>query len=174
MRTGRFAANFFTVFATHDGCLYRKFKVEPGKLVRASVWCMNVTNSRTGQDGGHGMRVGIDPTGSQDHTGVSVVYGDWWSIYMEDSQEREWRQVTVETIAQSDEITVFLHAKCDFPAAINASHWDDFMLEVGEVDEATELAEPEAPGAPAGYPTLDEIEQMVRRVVREELSNLQD
>ena len=174
VRTGRFAANFFTVFATHDGCLYRKFKVEPGKLVRASVWCMNVTNSRTGQDGGHGMRVGIDPTGSQDHTGVSVVYGDWWSSYMEDWQEREWRQVTVETIAQSDEITVFLHAKCDFPAAINASHWDDFMLEVGEVDEATELAEPEAPGAPAGYPTLDEIEQMVRRVVREELSNLQD
>jgi hypothetical protein len=81
--------------------------------------------------------------------------------------------VTVETVAQSDEITVFLHAKCDFPVAINASHWDDLLLESGKVSEATEPL-PSQPVQPASYPTLDQIEQVVRRVVREELERSQD
>jgi hypothetical protein len=171
VRTGRYAANFFTVFATHDGCLYRRFRVGAGKLVRATVWCMNVSRSRDGTDGGHGMRIGIDPTGGQDHTALTVEYGEWWSSYMSDWKEREWRKVEVQTISQSDDITVFLHAKCDYPADINASHWDDLKLQVGEIEAVSEAG---ILAAQAGYPTLEQIEEVVRRVVREELASLHE
>lgn len=167
-RTGRFSASFYTLFATHDACLYRKFRVAPEVLVRATVWAMNVSNSQGGRDGGHGMRIGIDPTGGEDHTAPSVVYGDWWSSYMPDWQEREWRELSVETRAASEVVTVFLHGKCDYAADVNASYWDDFQLQVGDV----------APEPPADrertYPTLAQIEEIVRRVVREELSRLRE
>jgi hypothetical protein len=160
------------VHATHDACLYRKFRVGTGKGVRASVWCMNVTHDQDGTTGGHGMRVGIDPTGGEDHTADSVVYGDYWSSYMDGWKEREWRQVDVETVSQGDEITVFLHARCDFPVDINASHWDDFSLEVGEASEVV-VPPSAATTAQPGYPTLEQIEAVVRKVVREELERLQ-
>ncbi len=171
VRTGQYAANFFTVFATHDGCLYRKFKVKKGSYVRASVYCMNVTNSSTGKDGGHGMRIGIDPTGAEDHTALTVQYGEWWSSYMPEWREREWHKVEVETIAQADEITVFLHAKADYPADINASHWDDFKLETADAMPVTEIPS----WTPAGaFPTLEQIEQVVRKVVQEEIAKLKN
>ncbi len=167
-RTGRCSASFYTVFATHDACLYRKFRVAPEVLVRANVWAMNVSNSRGGRDGGHGMRIGIDPMGGEDHTASSVVYGDWWSSYMPDWQEREWRELSVETMAGAEVVTVFLHAKCDFAADINASYWDDFQLLVGDADPV--------PPADEGrtYPTLAQIEEIVRRAVREELDRLRE
>jgi hypothetical protein len=165
-RTGRYSASFYTVFATHDACLYRKFRVSSGKLVRASVWAMNVSNSRGGRDGGHGMQVGIDPAGGEDHTAPSVVYGGWWSSYMPDWQEREWRELSIEAMAATDVVTVFLHAKCDYAADVNASYWDDFQLQTGN-------AEPELPADDGRtYPTLAQIEEIVRRVVREELDRL--
>lgn len=167
-RTGRFSASFYTVFATHDACLYRKFRVSADKLVRASVWAMNVSNSRGGRDGGHGMRIGIDPAGGEDHTAPAVIYGDWWSSYMPDWQEREWHELAVETTADAEVITVFLHAKCDYAADINASYWDDFQLQVGDAD-------PEPPADDErSYPTLAQIEEIVRRVVREELHRLRE
>jgi hypothetical protein len=173
VRTGRYAANFFTVHATHDGCLFRKFSVGAGKLVRASVWCMNVTRDKQGGSGGHGMQIGIDPTGGEDHTAESVVYGDWWSSYMDEWEEREWIKVTTEAISQADEISVFLRAKCDFPVDINASHWDDFVLEVGEAPPPPPVEEEPGEEVSAGYPTLEQIEEVVRRVVQEELAKLQ-
>ncbi|HUT21338.1 MAG TPA: hypothetical protein VM366_19475 [Anaerolineae bacterium] len=168
VRTGRFSASFYTIFATHDACLCRKFRVAPGKLVRASVWAMNVTNSSGGRDGGHGMRVGIDPTGGEDHTAPSVVYGGWWSSYMPDWREHEWRELSVETAAEAEVVTVFLHAKCDYAADINASHWDDFQLQVGEAGPQPSVNEEGI------CPTLAQIEEIVRRVVREELDRLRE
>ena len=96
----------------------------------------------------------------------SVVYGDWWSSYMPDWQEREWHELAVETTARAEVITVFLHAKCDDAADINASYWDDFQMQVGSLD-----SERPADGE-RSYPTLAEIEEIVRRVVREELGRL--
>jgi len=169
VRTGRYAANFFTVHATHDGCLYTKFWAGTGRGVRASVWCMNITRDQDGSHGGHGMQIGIDPTGGTDHTAESVLYGDWWSSYMDEWKEGEWHQVTVDAVSQADEITVFLHSKCDFPVDISASHWDDFELQVGEPDEV-QPPEPKK-DKPIGDLTLEQLEQLVRRIVREELAD---
>lgn len=167
VRTGRYAANFFTVHATHDGCLYRKFKVGKGNGVRASVWCMGVTFDRENKpSGGHGMRVGIDPTGGVDHTASTVLYGDYWSSYMPEWKERVWHQVDVEAVAEADEITVFLHAKNDYPVVISASHWDDFVLEVGGADEVTP---PEPPPLDISKLTQEQLESLIRKIVQEEL-----
>jgi hypothetical protein len=166
VRNGRYAANFFTVFATHDAALYRRFRIGAGKGIRASVWCMNVTRDSHGRPGGHGMQIGIDPTGGIDHTAESVVYGDYWSSYMEGWKEREWRQVDTETVSQSDDITVFLRARCDYKVEINASHWDDFVIEVGD---ASEVKVPETvPVAPSAM-TAAQLEAFIRQIVRDEL-----
>lgn len=169
VHTGRYAANFFTVHATHDGCLYAKFWVGAGRGVRASVWCMNVTHDQDGSHGGHGMQIGIDPAGGTDHTAKSVLYGEWWSSHMEEWHEREWHQVTVDAISEVDAITVFLRGKCDWPVDINASHWDDFELQVGEPDEVAP-PEPEEQ-EPIADLTLQRLRQIIREIVREELGS---
>jgi hypothetical protein len=173
VRTGRFAANFFTTHATHDACLYRKFKVGKDTGVRASVWCMNVSHEDDlVTDGGHGMRIGIDPTGGTDHTSLSVLYGPWWSSYMKEFgwEERKWRRVAVDAIAEADEITVFLHARADWAVDINASHWDDFELEVGDADE---VSPPEREELDVGKLSIGQLTQLVQDIVREELAKLQ-
>ncbi len=171
VRTGRFAANFFTVFATHDGCLYRKFRVGKGCGVRASVWCMNVSHDRGGVGhGGHGMRIGIDPTGGTDHTAATVIYGDYWSSHMPGWKGREWRQVDTEAVADADEITVFLHARSDYPVEISASHWDDLVIEVGE---ASEVKLPEKPPIKISELTAEQFEAWVRQIVQDELKKAQ-
>ena len=130
VRTGRYAASIFTVFATHDGALYRRFSVAPGRLVRASVWAMGVSHDQAGRSGGLGMRVGIDPTGGTDPHAPTVEYGLYWSAHLADWHEAEWRQVEVEAVAQADRITVFLASVSDWPVNVNASHWDDLLIQV--------------------------------------------
>jgi hypothetical protein len=167
VHSGRYAANFYTVYATHDACLYRKFRVGAGKVVRASAWCMNVTHSGgNGRDGGHGMRIGIDPTGGEDHTALTVEYGPWWSSYLPEWKERTWHELGAEVLSEADVVTLFLHAKCDYAADINASHWDDVTLSVAEGLPAP------PPEADSAHPTLEQIEAVVRRVFREELARL--
>jgi hypothetical protein len=130
VRTGRYAASIFTVFSTHDAALYRRFSVAPGRRVRASVWAMGVSHDQASRSGGLGMRIGIDPTGSTDPHAPTVEYGLFWSAHLADWREGEWRQVEVEAIAQADTITVFLASVSDWPVNVNASHWDDLLIQV--------------------------------------------
>ena len=171
VRTGRFAANFYTVHATHNACLYRKFTVGQSSLVKAGVWCMGVTHDAQGGGGGLGMRIGIDPTGGTDHTAPTVQYSLYWSSHLPDWREREWRKREIEATAQADEITVFLHAQCDWPVDINASHWDDFELEAtGSTPAPGPQPEPEPDDdTPIGNVTMAQLEALIRRVIREEL-----
>jgi hypothetical protein len=174
VHTGRFAANFFTVHATHDACLYRTFKVGKGKGVRARVMVMGVSHEDDMvTDGGHGMQVGIDATGGTDFTALSAVYGDWYSSYMKgkkfgdmEYKERKWVEVGVDAISEAEEITVFLHSKADFAVDINASHWDDFVLEVGDPSEVTP---PKPKDIKVGEMSLGQLVGLIQRVVREEL-----
>jgi hypothetical protein len=130
VHTGRYAAAIFTVFSTHDAALYRRFNVAPGRLVRASVWAMGVSHDQSGRSGGLGMRIGIDPTGGTDPHAPTVKYSLYWSAHLPDWREGEWRQVEVEAIAQAGTITVFLASVSDWPVNVNASHWDDLLIQV--------------------------------------------
>jgi LysM repeat protein len=130
VRTGRFAAAVFTVFATHDTALYRRFRVEPGRRVQASVWALGVSHAPDGRTGGLGMRIGIDPAGGTDPKAPTVEYSLYWSSHMTDWHEREWRKLEVEAVAQASTITVFLASVADWPVDVNASHWDDLVIQV--------------------------------------------
>ena len=44
VRTGRYAAGFYTSHATHNACLFRTFAVGSGSRISAKVWCMGVTH----------------------------------------------------------------------------------------------------------------------------------
>jgi hypothetical protein len=173
--SGRFAANFFTAHATHDGCLYRTFHVGKGNGVRVRAMVMGVSHEdNLTTDGGHGMRLGIDPAGGADFTALGVVYGDYYSSYMKsprfgDKQyrERKWVEVTVEAVAEEDEVTVFLHSKCDFAVDINASHWDDVEVQVGQ---AHEVSPPKPKDIKVGELSLGQLVGLIRRVVREEMA----
>jgi hypothetical protein len=117
------------------------------------------------------MRIGIDPTGGTDHTADTVVYGHYWSSYMKDEgwQERKWRQVEAEAYSQVDEVTVFLHAQCDHPVDINASHWDDFEIEARPAPAPIVTPTPTTETESGTGLTLEALEAMFRRVLREEL-----
>ena len=173
VHSGRFAATFNTRHATHDGCLYRKFKVGKGKGVRVRVMAMGISHEDDMvTDGGHGMRVGIDPTGGEDHTALSVVYGDWYSSYMKDKKfgaqqykEGKWVEVSAETVSKAEEVTVFLHARADFGVDINASHWDDLVIEVGD---ASEIPPPKRKEIKVADLSLGQLVGLIRRTIKEE------
>ena len=118
------------------------------------------------------MQLGIDPMGGTDFSALSVVYGDWYSSYMKgprfgakEYRERKWVEVTAEAVSQADEITVFMHSKCDFAVDINASHWDDLEVQVGEPDEVTP---PKPKDIKVGDLSLGQLVGLIRRVIREE------
>ena len=139
-----------------------------GSLVKAGVWCMGVTHDTQGGGGGLGMRIGIDPTGGTDHTAPTVKYSLYWSSHLPDWREREWRKREIEVTAQADEITVFLRSKCDWPVDINASHWDDLQVEVGEANEVTP---PKPKDIKVGELSLGQLVGLIRRIVREEIGH---
>ena len=134
VHSGRFAANFFTVFSTHDACLYRTIDVDvkAGDAVRVTVMAMSVAHDKDNphNHGTHGLRVGIDPAGGEKFDGLNVRYGDWYASHDSDYQERKWVKLTAEAIAEADKITVFMHSRAEFAVQISASHWDDLVVEV--------------------------------------------
>lgn len=174
VHSGNFAANFFTVHATHDACLYRKFKVGKKKGVRFRAFVMGISHEDDlVTDGGHGMRIGIDPSGGTDFSALTVVYGDYYSSYMKghkfgdkEYKEGKWVEVSSEAVSEEDEVTVFLHSKCDYAVDINASHWDDLVLEVGE---PSEVNPPKPKDIKVGELSFGQLVGLIRRMIREEM-----
>jgi len=137
IRTGDWAASIHVREATHKGVLVRQFEAEPGKIHRPSVWCMGVDDP-AGKSG-HGMRIGIDPTGQLDFQSARVVWSDWYSQYMDEWQDRQWWRLLVDVEALNDRITVFLWSSNDYRESA-FTHFDDFLL---EVEGDAEQPEPE-------------------------------
>lgn len=131
VRTGDRAASFGHRHTTYDGVLWTKVQVGVGKKVHLSAWCMGVSH----EDGdpvpkGLGMQVGIDPTGGIDFLRPAVVWGDWVALREGEHEERKWYKVTVEAVSEAGEVTIHLRGKADHAVDINATHWDDVVVEV--------------------------------------------
>jgi hypothetical protein len=172
VHSGRFAANFFTVFSTHDACLYRTFDVKKGEAVRVRAMVMSVCHDKDKSLGGHGMRLGIDPTGATKFDGLNVRYGKYYSTYMTGAEhgskryeEGKWVEVTAEAIAEADQVTVFLHSKADFAVQISASHWDDVVVEVGA---PTEIDPPKPEYIKFGELTLEQLTDLIKLTIKQE------
>ena len=126
VRTGKWSVSIHTREATHQAVLLKQFSAEPGRYHTASVFAMGVTGKKGGC--GHGMRIGIDPTGKCDFRAESVVWSDWYSQYMDSWEDRKWVDLAVTAVAANQTITVFLWSSNDYPKDAFA-HFDDFKLE---------------------------------------------
>lgn len=119
---GNKCVGIHTTSASHDGVLYRQLSVLSGATVRATAWAMGKG------DGGHGMVVGIDPTGGTDFKSQNVAWGDWWSTDVPDWVEGAWAEIDCETVAESSKVTVFLRTTARY-ANSNAAHFDEVVIE---------------------------------------------
>ena len=152
VRSPPYGAKIAHAFAFFDASLWKSFTVEQGRKVRVSVW----TTAEIQGDGLLACRIGIDPYGSGggDAWDDQIIWSDWRSTANEDFVSYKWRSAIIECVADSDQITVFLHAKADHAIKTNAAFFDDFMLEVEVVDT------PEDPPPPIGGTLLQRIDTM--------------
>jgi len=127
IRTGSFAANFFSTYSQMKACLYRLFNLTPGARFRASVWCMAKSTGACVR----GMQMVADPNGGNDWEKAGLPASEWWSSPDNPSYDGDWHQLTVEgTIGAGGQLIVFLRGNTDDAIAHHGVHWDDFVLEV--------------------------------------------
>jgi len=160
MHSGTKGFLLFTFGRKHDGGLMQQAKVEPGSRLRFSAWAHAWSNhkdplqpdkfphpdaSRWSEGAGFDsffapegsvdednvrnftFWLGIDPNGGTDPFADPVVWGRGAHIY------NEFHEVpAVETVAQSDTVTVFLRSQTLWPFKHNDAYWDDASLAVVE------------------------------------------
>jgi len=133
VRSGSAAAAIHSRFSSIDGALVRTVSTERGDLVQASVWML-----KTEDGDGHGMQIGIDPTGGTLLDSAKIEWSDWFSQYEPDYARNAWRQRQVVTYAESNLMTVFLRSKVDVATDGTNAHFDDVVIEVEESESEPE------------------------------------
>ncbi len=143
VRTGERAQQWFTFFATHQaGIFQRVTNVSPGGAVCLSIWghAWSSNTDHTYTDlSDHGFlnqQIGIDPTGGTDYLSPDVI----WTNPV--TQYDEYGLFRLETIAQSDSVTVFFHSEPLWAYKHNDVYWDDAILTVTGGEPATMSATP--------------------------------
>jgi len=121
---GDYCANVFGASKVHNAVLMRGFNIGSGKQVSAEVMSMIVGN----KGNGHEMRIGIDPSGGLDMDSAGIVWGGWYSTFMDQFVERAWVRQTVATESEGDWVTVFLHSRNIYYDVWSHAHWDEFVL----------------------------------------------
>ncbi|MBK7895861.1 MAG: hypothetical protein IPJ90_13490 [Anaerolineaceae bacterium] len=130
VRSGDKSQHYFSFWSTHEGGLMQQVSaVEDGRYCFSSwghAWSSRETLSGWLSDpNDHGQlyqRVGIDPTGGTDWQSHTVV---WSEMRM---QYDEFGLFSVEAVAESDTITVFIWSKANVPVKHNDVYWDDARL----------------------------------------------
>jgi len=137
VREGNNAQEYFSFFATHTGGVYQTVRVPAGAQVQFSVfvyvWSTQLGDVNRSEDPGRvQVQVGIDPNGGTDGEAERII----WSMPLEFYDE--YRQVSVETTANSDMVTVFVRTSFDQPKMHNNVYLDEASLVVsGVVPTAT-------------------------------------
>lgn len=150
VRSGEKSQHYFSFWSTHEGGLMQQVNVvENGRYCFSSwgqAWSSRETLAGWLSDpNDHGelfQRVGIDPTGGTDWQSTNVVWGEMRMQY------DEFGLFSVDTVAQSDTITVFLWSRPNIPVKHNDVYWDDARLTLMESAEV----------APGGFTTLLDVD----------------
>lgn len=122
------AQQFFTSFGTHQaGVFQRVSTAAAGRTYRFSVaayiWSSNGGNFYSSDSPGNArVRVGIDPLGGTNAYAASVVWSPFATFY--DS----WRVLSVDAVAASRTLTVFVWSEQDYPVVHNDVALDDAYL----------------------------------------------
>lgn len=134
---GTAAQQFFTSFGTHQAGLWQRVEnATPGQVHRFSVaiymWSSmgdDVFSSTT--PGGMSVRVGIDPAGQTNPYGESVVWSDFATNY------DAWGTISVDAVAQSNALTVFVWSQQEHPVVHNDVALDEAYLGLTGADPET-------------------------------------
>jgi len=125
-----------TKFSTAFAGIYQRVPIAPATTIRLSAWSYawsSEGNDPTISQGGAWVRqrVGIDPTGGTDPNSPNIA----WSMptqYLD-----SWGQISVETQAQTDHVTVFLAAYPNFHLPQNDIYFDNAELRLVSFGLAT-------------------------------------
>jgi hypothetical protein len=151
IRNGSGAVAIHSRYQTINGAIVRSFNVDTGAAVQASVWMM-----KEGEEGGHAMRIGIDPTGGTLITSGGIIWSEWYSQYSNDWSAGDWRQRDVGAVAQSNIVTVFLQSRLDVAVDGSHAHFDDCVIQI----EGYVPPDPDPDPEPEPDPDPDPIETL--------------
>ena len=125
---GNFSQKFFTTFGTHKAGLWQRVGVPKDSQCTFSIWVQawssTESNPGTSDGGQYRTYVGIDPTGGTDWNTPNIVWSEA-NVVLD-----EWAQITVDTRAQADAITVFVKGEAEWRVKHNDSYWDDACLTI--------------------------------------------
>jgi len=127
--TGQQSQLWHTKFSTAFAGIYQRVPVPTNSTIRLSAWTYawssegsDVTVSQNGAWAR--QRIGIDPTGGTDPNSPNIA----WSMptqYLDN-----WGQISVETTAEADHVTVFLSAYPNFHLPQNDIYFDNAELQL--------------------------------------------
>ena len=143
VNTGYFSQKFFTTWATHTAGVYQRVPVRRGTSVSFSAWVQVYSGEADGWDGekfrsdpkapgNYRVSVGIDPFGNMP-PGVgapppsTVIWSEPIMTY------DDWTQLSVQTAAQAEYVTVYTRGQPEFAVKHNDSFWDTTCLTVGGI-----------------------------------------
>jgi hypothetical protein len=129
IRSGNYAAKFFTTYSTHNAGFWQQVNVPAGSNCTFTIW-VHVWSSQDSdpstavQPGNYRVYVGIDPTGGTDGLAPSVVWSEPRIEY------NTWIQLSVSAVAKAGTITVFVRGDPEHRNHFNDSYWDDACLTI--------------------------------------------
>ncbi len=129
IRQGSNAQEYFSFFATHTGGIYQQVSVPAGARLQFSVyvyvWSTRFDDVNRSEDPGRvQVQVGIDPNGGTDGENERIIWSSPLEYY------DEYRQISVETNAAGDIVTVFVRTTFDLPQKNNNIYLDEASLAV--------------------------------------------
>ncbi|HOA22660.1 MAG TPA: LysM peptidoglycan-binding domain-containing protein [Aggregatilineales bacterium] len=123
MRSGAYAAHYYTAFASHNAGLYQRVSVTPGTQLRFTIWAKAVSADENYQNPDYtAVWIGIDPNGGTDASSGSVVWSG--AVYPMSG----YMQLAVEATAAADHVTVFTRSQPNWCLAHNDVFFDDASL----------------------------------------------
>jgi len=152
IRSGSYAAMFFTAYRNHDGGFYQVVHgLEPGATVQASAyahsWSCDTVNQglSCGDPWTMTFQVGIEPNGVPDPYSPHIVWNE------EQSSPDDYRKIgpTTATVGPTGRVTVILRSKTRWPVKHLDAYWDDASLRITSSGAVpTEPAVPEETAVP--------------------------
>ncbi len=137
--TGDSAQQYFTFYASHYAGMYQQvFDVTPGKTYRFALWVQVWSSLEDNADtsvspANPHFQIGIDPTGAA-LPGFARAPGtiQWSGEAPMNNHIDQWGLMTVEAVAQSSTITVYIRSSPEFANKHNDMYIDEAsLIEVG-------------------------------------------
>lgn len=140
MRSGGYAAQYYTAFASHNAGLYQRVSTTPGTQLRFTIWAKAVSADEHYENPDFtAVWIGIDPNGGTDASSGAIV---WSAVAYPMSG---YAQLAVEATAAANQVTVFTRSQPNWCLAHNDVFFDDASL--------TQVGSGAAPTTAPGSPT---------------------